>query len=125
MLKASTGRDTDDGDGCFFLPRGPSKRKFRESVRKCIDPNEVLTIAHRRLFSKRARKYMLAYSILGNSEEIESSDGVDDADKPPLLIAYLIEKIIKQYKSHRSALDFDTGFIIRVVKTMKDKQQHS
>ena len=42
--------------------------------------------------------------------------------KTPLLTAYLIEKIVKQYKSHRSALDFDTGYINRIVKTMKDKQ---
>jgi hypothetical protein len=96
-----------------------SKSKFRESVRKCIDRDEVLTIARRRLFSKRAREYMLAYSILDNSDEIGSSEGVDDANKPHMT-AYLIEKIVKQYKSHRSASDFDTGFINRIIEAMKN-----
>jgi hypothetical protein len=37
-----------------------SKKKFGESVQKAMDSTEVLTIERRRLFSKRAREYMLA-----------------------------------------------------------------
>ena len=57
-----------------------TKQKFRESVKKCLNTNEVLTKSERRrLFSKRAREYMLAYSILDNSsDDMGSSEGVDD-----------------------------------------------
>ena len=98
-----------------------TKNKFRESVNRAMDSNTVLTIERRRLFSKRAREYMLAYSILDNNDEIGSSEGVDD-EKKPHMTAYLIEKIVKQYKSHRSASDFDAGFINRIVEKMRQQQ---
>ena len=99
-----------------------TKIKFRESVEKSMDSTEVLTIERRRLFSKRAREYMLAYSIL-DKEEMGSSEGVEDADeKKPHMTAYLIEKIVKQYKSHRSASDFDAGFINKIVDKMREQQ---
>ena len=97
-----------------------SKKKFGESVQKAMDSTEVLTIERRRLFSKRAREYMLAYSILDN-EEMGSLESVDD-DKKPHMTAYLIEKIVKQYKSHRSAADFDAGFINKIVGKMREQQ---
>ena len=97
-------------------------RASRESVRKCIDRDKVLTIEHRRLFSKRAREYMLAYSILDNSDELGTTHRVKEENKPHMT-AYLIEKIVKQYKSHRSASNFDTGFIIRTsIEAMKNNQ---
>ena len=110
--------------GCY--PRLPMwdkrlKTKFRESVRKCIDRDEVLVIGHCRLFSKRAREYMLAYSILDNSDELGITHGAEEENKPHMT-AYLIEKIVKQYKSHQSASDFDTGFINRTIQAMKNNQ---
>jgi hypothetical protein len=50
-----------------------------------------------------------------------SSEGVDDKKKPHMT-AYLIEKIVKQYKSHRSASDFNAGFINRTVEKMQEQQ---
>jgi hypothetical protein len=97
------------------------KDNFRESVKKSLDTQIVLTIARQRKFSRRAREYMLAYHTLDNTEEVDEND-LDDAEakeKKPLMSAYLIEKIIKQYKCHRSAADFDTGFIARMVVEMK------
>jgi hypothetical protein len=38
------------------------------------------------------------------------------------MTAYLIEKIVKQYKSHRSAADFDEGFINGIVDRMRVQQ---
>jgi hypothetical protein len=35
------------------------------------------------------------------------------------MTACLIEKIVKMYKTHRSAADFDCGFISFIVNTMK------
>jgi hypothetical protein len=33
--------------------------------------------------------------------------------------AYLVEKIIKKYKSHRGATDFDSAYINAIVNDMK------
>ena len=69
---------------------------------------------------------MVAYSILdNNSKEVVGlveggrSDNGEQETKPHMT-AYLIEKIVKQYKSHtRSAADFDAGFISGVVDKMR------
>jgi hypothetical protein len=37
----------------------------------------------------------------------------------PLMTAYLIKNIVKLYKTHRSAADFDCGFVAGIVNTMK------
>jgi hypothetical protein len=85
-----------------------TKKRFGESVQKAMDSTAVLTIERRRLFSKRARECMLACSILDN-EEMGLLESVDVDDKKPHMTAYLIEKIVKQHKSHCSAADFDAG----------------
>ncbi len=91
--------------------------------------NEVLTIQRRRLFSKRAREYMVSYSILDNNSEevggLVEGGGQSDNGKQetkPHMTAYLIEKIVKQYKSHRSAAYFDAGFINKIVSKMREQQ---
>jgi hypothetical protein len=38
------------------------------------------------------------------------------------MTAHLVEKIVKECKSHQSALDFDTGFINRTVEAMENNQ---
>ena len=62
------------------------------------------------MFSKRARQYMLAY----HSIELESN-----SNEKIEMSAYLVEKIIKKYKSHRGATDFDSAYIGAVVSDMK------
>jgi pyruvate carboxylase len=78
------------------------------------------------MFSRRAREYMVAYNAIDNCEdEYGDSDEKKDEKKGvgqkrnPLMTAYLIEKIVKLYKTHRSAADFDCGFVSRIVNTMK------
>jgi hypothetical protein len=119
---AGEGIEYNWGCGKGFYRRLPlsakkTKIKLRESVKKSLDMNKVLTIQRRRLFSKRAREYMVAYSILDNNnskEEVDKNNSDDNGkqeETKPQMTAYLIEKIVKQYKSHRSAADFDAGFI--------------
>ncbi len=127
---AGEGIEYDWGCGKGFYRRLPlsakkTKIKFRESVKKSLDMNKVLTIQRRRLFSKRAREYMVAYSILDNNnseEEVDKNNSNDNGkqeETKPQMTAYLIEKIVKQYKSHRSAADFDAGFINGIVDRMR------
>jgi hypothetical protein len=68
---------------------------------------------------------MLAYGILDSSDELGSSEVVVDDEKKPRMTAFFIEKIVKQYKSHRSAADFDAGFINRIVNKMREKEYSS
>jgi hypothetical protein len=42
-----------------------------------------------------------------------------NAHRSPLMSAYLIEKIVKQYKTHQTAADFDSGFVDKVVDAIK------
>ena len=80
---------------------------------------KVLTTERQRLFSKRAREYMVAYNTLDNQEVDAMDETKGNVHKNPLMSAYLIEKIVKQYKTHRSAADFDSGFVDKVVDAMK------
>jgi hypothetical protein len=101
-------------------------------VSKCLDTDKVLTIERQRLFSKRAREYMVAYNTLDNQKVDAMDETKGNVHKNPSMSAYLIEKIVKQYKTHRSAADFDSGFVDKVVDAMKglmrtserEKQQH-
>jgi hypothetical protein len=78
-----------------------AKAKFSESVSKCLDTHNVLTIERRQLFIKRARKYMVAYNTLDNQKVDAMDETKGNVHKNPLMSAYLIEKIVKQYKTHQ------------------------
>ncbi len=65
------------------------------------------------------RLMRLLTDFMGSSESAD----VDD-DKKPHMTACLTEKIVKQCKSHRSAADFDAGFINKIVDKMRE-QQHA
>jgi hypothetical protein len=106
------------------------KEKFRDSVRKCLDP-DVLSVERQRMFSRRAREYMLAYHSIEREREKSKSEVVVDESKKnaqekaePQMSAYLVEKAIerfkaKKYKSHRDVADIDSAYINRIVREMK------
>ena len=52
---------------------------------------------------------MLAYLALDREEE--ASTAANDPDSSAASVIIKIEKMVKQFKSHRCALDFDIGFI--------------
>jgi hypothetical protein len=71
------------------------------------------------MFSRRAREHMVGCNVLDDAEEDEDGDADDSQRRNPLVTACLIEKIVEVCKSHRSAADFDCGFVTSVVNTMK------
>jgi hypothetical protein len=112
------------------LPLSEKRRKenFRNSVRQCLDRGEVLTVGRQRMFSKRARQYMLAYHSIelskAKGESGAAGESNDKNKKPHVKLemsAYLVEKIIKTYKSHRGATDFDSAYIDAIVNDMKSE----
>ena len=66
---------------------------------------------------------MLAYhSIKLSMEKSESgATGGESKNEKHEMSAYLVEKIIKTYKSHRGATDFDSAYIKAIVNDMKSE----
>ena len=82
-----------------------SKRKketWRQTVRECLS-REVLTTERIRKFSRQAREY------------IGSSFDATTVEPSPGDIPVKVEKLLKEFKTHRSASDFAKGFITSVV----------
>jgi hypothetical protein len=108
------------GKVCFrFHPLKDKKTKddFINLVHYCLS-DEVLSVDRVRSFARRARQYMLAYRSI--SEQIDVAD--DDDKKENKMSHALIEKCVKLFrkrKTHRSAVDFDNGFIKGVMEKME------
>jgi hypothetical protein len=91
--------------------RGPLGRKksragFRDLVKECISRKNLTTRRVRR-FSARARAYICTYHYLNEQKE---RGGEGDNRMGPLLLDE-IERLTKDFKTHRSAFDFDKGFL--------------
>lgn len=84
------------------------KDKFRDTVRKCLS-RDVLTTERVRKFSRRAREYICAYRA---HHQVTSSDESRDTSDSNVATPVNIEKLVKEFKTHRCALDFDKGFVV-------------
>jgi hypothetical protein len=78
------------------------KEKFVGSVRLCLS-NEVISQERVVKFSKRAREYICAYHTLHKEQ--------DETHLDPVVTPMKIEKLVKEFKTHRCTLDFDYSFI--------------
>ena len=79
-----------------------TKEKFIENVKLSLT-KERLSLVQIRKFAKQARCYILAYHSMNMNP-----DNANFGDLTPQLIERLAKK---SFKTHRSALDFDHGFI--------------
>jgi hypothetical protein len=82
-------------------------------VRKCIS-EENLTRERVRRFSQRARQNIMAYQMLHSQEEEQQQPSTSSGDTHQIT-PMKIESLVKNFKTHRCALDFYMGFIKRVV----------
>ena len=82
-----------------------------ELVSKSIDNRkEHLGKDRVRLFAARARAYIYTYHYLATKHR-----PTDDPEKPNedgILLFDEIERLSKSFSSHRSAFDFDKGFLL-------------
>jgi hypothetical protein len=63
---------------------------------------------------------MIAYHSIELSREKRESEATAESNDEKLeMSAYLVEKIIKKYKSHRGATDFNSAYIDAVVNDIK------
>ena len=79
-----------------------TKAKFRESVQKSISRN-IMTTERQRMFSRRARQYMLAYNAIDNNNDANEANtaangGEPAANEDKKTTFALIESIVKNYK---------------------------
>ena len=80
-------------------------------MRECLS-REVLTTERIRKFSRRAREYIVAYHLLSATG---SSIDVATVEPSPGDTPVKVEKLLKEFKTHRSASDFAKGFITSVM----------
>ena len=80
------------------------KDNFRRTVRKCFSRN-VITAERVRMFSQRARAYILAYHKIRQEQLTDSSTAsdLDDITASPVKV----EKLLKKFKTHRCAMFYD------------------
>ena len=88
-----------------------NKEAFKRLV-KDVTSREVLKTGTIRKLSRRARAYICAYYSL-----YESINRGDDTTKISLP---LLEGIVKAFKTHRAAIDFDKCFVYGFVPTLKN-----
>ena len=87
---------------------------FKKLVRECTSP-EHLPIKRVRLNAARARAYISTYFQLAMKERADEESHEMTAQKQQVLFSE-IERLMKTFKTHRCALDFDRGFVNGALK---------
>ena len=92
-----------------------SKDKFRDSVRSTMS-RERLTTEIVRKFARRARGYTCAYYAIAY--------GIDNGELQGERISpQIIERIVKMFKTHRSAIDFEGKYIVKMEQDAEGSAQ--
>ena len=100
------------------------KASFLQLVRGCLDP-KLITKEKVRSFSKRARSYICAYYALEHTKQnINNNDNETiNHDEMALLSCAIeyekIEQMVKMFRTHRCAFDFDRKFCDAHVNEIK------
>ena len=97
---------------------------FKLQVRNCTDPTTTLDRKRACLFSARARAYICTYYWLAKKQQEQQQQTVVDAEEDnnctssyhQQLLFSEIQRLMKEFKTHRCALDFDKGFINVILK---------
>jgi hypothetical protein len=104
-----------------FYRRSPllskkGRENFKNLVMKSTCPVEQLTKERICKFAARARAYICTYYCLDRSNTTDEASGGGGGnngmvtEKQPLLYK-AIERLMKKFKAHRCAMDFDGGFV--------------
>jgi hypothetical protein len=75
-------------------------------------PEENLTQERVQKFLQSARQYISAYQALHSQEENEQQQPSTTSKNTHQITPMKIESLVKDFKTHRCAFDFDKGFII-------------
>jgi hypothetical protein len=115
-----------------FYRRMPLSRKrgrdnFKQLVRDCTCPVNVLTKERIEKFASRARAYICTYHHLEQQqqEHAATAAAANEVHNNPVvapkqeLLYTEIERLMKAFKGHRCALDFDRGFVHSELRNAK------
>ena len=83
------------------------KENFRQTVRKCFS-RDIITTKRVRMFSQRARAYIPAYHMIRQEQLTDSASTTTDLNSTVSPVK--VEKVLKTFKTHRCAMDFDSAF---------------
>ena len=99
------------------LPLGQKEtiEGFRKSVEESLDTKTVLTKERMRSFSKRQRRYVLAYLGIEFAKDNCDNNNQLDGIQLPEMSCRLVERLIKVFKqphrTHRNIIDQDSSYI--------------
>ena len=102
----------------ILLDKKRRKENFYNSVRESMSWNHITT-ERVQMFSRRERRYITAYYLLGQIKEgnIECADSNDgNFDSSCQILPVRFEQMVKKFKTHTCAMDFDHGFIQSIYK---------
>ena len=88
-------------------------------MRDCTCPDSVLTKVRIAKFAARAQSYICTYYHLEQLRRQNANPNSDDREATPKdqeLLYSEIERLMKAFRGHRCALDFDRGFVHSVLK---------
>jgi len=105
-----------------LLPLGErrSRDRFKECVRTCLSP-DILTKELIRKNSRRAREYMCAYHVFHQQQQQAAQ--ASNTQQQEVAIPTMIESLVKKFKTHRCALDFDHGFVKAAIKEEEEHRE--
>ncbi|KAG7349101.1 hypothetical protein IV203_011698 [Nitzschia inconspicua] len=95
------------------LQKKRKRSDFEDLVDECTNVETELTKARIRKFSARARAYLCTYHYLATAEPTAAAIQDNDQEKKqkvPMMDE--IERLMKKFKTHRCAFDFDRGFVV-------------
>lgn len=102
-----------------------TKDGFVRLVHECLETTgEGFTMKRIRRMSSRARAYICTYRHIElEQNEKEKQQQGDKKQQSPVLLLDEINKLMKKYKTHRCAFDFDTGFVHDLGEEDKPKRK--
>ena len=103
----------------ILLDKKRGKENFMKSVRECI-AKAVITRERVQKFARRARHYIVGNHVLHQMQQglIESANGeqLQDSSGNLAIIPAKLEQMVKKFKTHRCAMDFDHSFCKAIYK---------
>jgi len=104
-------------DRSILLENKRGKENFVSRVRSCIS-REHITRERAQKFAKRARRYIMGYHVLHQQQSNENSSGDNSSmgSKNEAIMPVKLEQMVKNFETHRCALDFDYSFCKEVFK---------
>jgi hypothetical protein len=96
-----------------LLDKKQGRENFIKMVRECIS-EKIITRDRVQKFSRCTRRYVLGYHVLRQMQQgiIHDPDSKElkAANDNLAIIPAKLEQMVKKFKMHRCAMDFDHGF---------------